>query len=60
MKISDLIEIMKIFDLINRMNIFNLIKIFQTVGTNSNFGFHALENSLPARSVLGRSRVRDR
>jgi hypothetical protein len=49
MKIVDLIKIMKIFDLINRMNIFNLNKVFET---NSNFGFEALENPLPARSVL--------
>jgi hypothetical protein len=50
MKIFDLIKSMKIFDLINRMNIFNLIKVFET---NSNFGFHALENPLSARSVRG-------
>ena len=53
MKIFDLIKIMKIFDLIKIMKIFNLIKLFQSFGTNSNFGFHALENPLPARSVLG-------
>jgi hypothetical protein len=35
------------------MKIFNLIKIFQTVETNSEIGFHTLENPDSARSVRG-------